>query len=82
MGTQVSVLKDFTLAPLGSVSPLVYESEDMLGMSAELGRDTGLVYESEDTLGMLAELGRDTGRLKQRCRKGDRSCRPPAPRGT
>lgn len=62
MGTQVSVPKDFTLTRLGSELPLVYESNDMLGMPAELGRNTG--------------------RLKQRCRKGDRSCLPPAPRGT
>lgn len=32
VGTQVSVLKDFTLTRLGSVLPLIYESHDTLGV--------------------------------------------------
>lgn len=40
-----------------------------------------LVYLSNN-MADLAEPGRDSSRLRQTCQRGDRSCRPPAPRGT
>lgn len=40
-----------------------------------------LIYLSNN-MADLAEPGRDSSRLRQTCQRGDRSCRPPVPRGT